>query len=89
MEHLYFTLFNFAVFGIVLWLDRRRARDYALLSAVGLAAAFIFENATTVLGFWQYHSGPYVPYVSVFTWLLYVPYLGFCYFIGGRLGGPK
>lgn len=89
MEHLYFTLFSFVVLGFVLWLDRQRLRDYALLSALGLIAALMFENVTTYLGFWIYHSEPKIVLVSLYTWLLYMPYLSFTYCIGNLVAGDK
>ena len=89
MEHLYFMLFNFVILGFVLWFDRRRLKDYFLLSILGLAAALVFENFTTLLGFWYYSSEPKILLVSLYAWLLYVPYLCFCYFLGGKLGGKK
>ncbi len=89
MEHLYFTLFNFVILGFVLWFDRRRLKDYALLSILGLAAALIFENFTAFLGFWYYSSEPKILLISLYTWLLYVPFLSFCCFIAGRLGGKR
>jgi hypothetical protein len=86
MEHIYFLLFNFIIFLVVVWFDRRIIRDYALLCFFGLVAALIFENITTYLGFWYYHSEPKIILISLYTWLLYMPYLGFCYFLGRRLG---
>ena len=84
MEHVYFLLANFAILAAVVWFDRKHLRDYIILSAVGLAAAFVFENFTTYFGFWIYHSEPKILLISLYTWLLYVPYLGFCYFVGRR-----
>jgi ABC-type enterochelin transport system permease subunit len=83
------VLFNFIILFIVVLLDRRRLKDYVLLSALGLAFALIFENVTTFLGFWYYHSEPKILLLSLYSWLLYIPYLGFCYFIGGKLGGKE
>jgi len=89
MLHEIFTLFNFIVLGIILFSDKKHIRKCALLFAVGLVCAFIFENLTTFLGFWYYHSEPKALLISFYTWILYVPYLGFCYFVGNRLGGMK
>lgn len=85
MEHLYFTLFNFAIFAVVLFIDRKRIKDYFLICILGLIGALIFENTTTYLGFWFYHSEPKIIFVSFYTWILYVPYLAFCYFAGQKL----
>jgi len=85
MLHAIFTMINFIALFCVLFIDRARARFYAVLFAAGLPAAFVFENVTTFLGFWVYHSEPKVLLISLYTWLLYMPYLGFCYFLGRRL----
>ena len=67
--------------------DRKNIRKYVLLNAIGLVLAYMFETATTYLGFWYYVSEPKIPLVSLYAWLFYVPYLSFCYYIGNRLGG--
>lgn len=87
LPHLFFALFNFAVLLVVLLVDKKNIKNYVLLGIFGLAAAFVFETATTALGFWYYHSEPKVFVISLYTWLLYIPYLSFCYFIGSRLAG--
>ncbi|MBI3036975.1 hypothetical protein HYY73_04480 [Candidatus Woesearchaeota archaeon] len=82
IAHSSFFLLNLALTAAVVVIDRRRIRDYFFLWLLGLAAAFVFETATTALGFWNYHSEPKVFLISLYTWLLYVPYLSFCYFVG-------
>lgn len=83
--HLFFTLINFAILIVVLFAERKNLKDYVFLGILGLVAAFVFETATTALGFWHYHSEPKIFIISIYTWLLYIPYLSFCYFIGNRL----
>ena len=83
--HLFFTLINFAILLVVLLIDRKNIKNYVFLGIFGLAAAFVFETATTALGFWYYHSEPKIPIISLYTWLLYVPYVSFCYFVGTKL----
>lgn len=85
MEHLYFFLLNFVVFLLIVLVDRKRWRDYLLLAILALAMGFVFENATTLMGFWHYHSEPKVLFVSFYSWLLYMPYLGFCYFASKKV----
>lgn len=85
MEHFYFLAVNFLVFFIILFVDRRRVKNYIILGAFTLVLAFIFENFTTYLGFWYYHSQPKLLLVSLYTWLLYIPYISFCYFVGKLL----
>jgi hypothetical protein len=85
MEHFEFFAIIFAIWLVVLIIDRKRIRDHALLSAIGLVAALIFENATIFLGLWIYNSEPKIVFLSLFTWLLYAPYLSFCYFIGSKI----
>ncbi|MFH1182265.1 MAG: hypothetical protein V1702_04860 [Candidatus Woesearchaeota archaeon] len=86
IPHYLFFIFNMLLFLLLFWKDKNHRKDYLLLSALGLVLAFIFENVTTYLGFWQYHSSPKVLFISLYTWLLYAPYLSFCYFIGNKLG---
>lgn len=85
MEHLHFFLMNFVAFLLMVLADRKRWRDYIILAVLGLAMALVFENATTLMGFWHYHSEPKVLLVSFYSWLLYIPYLGFCYFASRRV----
>jgi hypothetical protein len=85
MEHYLFVIINFLILGVILYIDRHRLKEYLGLFALGLLCAYIFETVTTLLGFWQYHSSPKIPIISMFTWVLYVPYLGFCYFLGDKL----
>ncbi len=87
MEHAHFLLLNIAVMAVLLFVDRKRMREYVFLFAVGLISAFMFENFTTWLGFWYYHSEPMIPFVSLYTWLLYIPFLGYCYFVSNRIAG--
>lgn len=85
MEHVYFFLLNFALFFAILLIDRKKWKTYALLSLFTLVAAFIFENFTVFIGLWYYHSEPKVLFLSLYTWLLYVPYINFCYFLSNKL----
>ena len=89
LQHSLFTLMNFVILLVVLLIDRKNFKNYVFLGIFGLAAAFIFETATTALGFWYYHSLPKIGIISFYTWLLYVPYLSFCYFIGVRFGASQ
>lgn len=85
MEHLFFLVFNFVLFLAILYLDKERFRDYVYLAVLGLILSFVLENLTTFAGLWQYHSEPKILLISLYTWLLYVPYLGFCYFISNKV----
>ena len=85
MEHLLFLALNYIVFLVLIYIDKKDWKTYAFISLVGLFLAFIFENVTTYWGFWYYHSEPKVPFVSLYTLLLYVPYLSFSHFIVRRL----
>lgn len=85
----YFTLINFIILGIILYIDRKRLKEYEILFVVAIVAAFIFENIAAFLGFWQYHTGFNILLISFYTWVLYLPHIGYCYFLGNRLGGEK
>ena len=85
MDHAYFLLINLIVFLVIAFVDRKRYMHYVLLGLVGLVLAFVFENLTTYLGFWYYLSEPKALFFSIYTWLLYIPYLGFCYFAASKV----
>jgi len=85
MDHLVFLIINFFIFFIILYLDKKNVRNYLYIAGIGLILAFIFENVTIASGFWLYHSEPKILLVSLYTWLLYVPYLGFCYFAANKV----
>jgi hypothetical protein len=87
MEHSLFFFINVVLFMGILFLERKRWKDYVLLGVFTLVAAFVFENATAYMGLWVYRSQPKVLLISLYAWLLYVPYIGYCYFLGRRLGG--
>jgi hypothetical protein len=89
MEHLVFFLLNLGVLAIILIIDKANIKKYVLLLSIGLVLAFIFETVTIYLGFWHYHSQPNVPLISLYTWLLYAPYLSYCYYIGNLFGGKN
>lgn len=83
--HYIFFIINIIIVFIILIIDKKNIKKYIFLSLLGLIFAFIFETATTNLGFWYYYSEPKIPIISLYTWLLYIPYLSFCYFIGNKL----
>jgi len=81
MEHFVFFLINLVVLAIILFIDRKKFKDYLWIIGLGLIFAYIFESLTTLAGFWYYHSLPLIPLVSLYTWLLYATYLSLVYFI--------
>lgn len=85
MEHVYLFLLNFLLCFLIVLLDRKKYKNYFLLWAIVLILSFIFENLTTYMGLWHYHVEPKVPFFSLYTWLLYVPYISFCYFISNKV----
>ena len=89
MLHEYFTLFNFFLLGVILYIERKRLKEYKILFVVAIISALIFENVTTYLGFWIYHSEPKIFLISFYSWILYLPYIGYCFFLGNKLWGEK
>jgi hypothetical protein len=85
MEHLSFLLINYIILILIIYIDRKEWKDYLFVSLLGLALAFFFENMTTYWGFWVYNSEPKVVFISLYTWLLYAPYLSFCRFFVRRV----
>ncbi len=80
MEHAYFFAINFAIFIAILLLDRTRWKNYIALGLLAMLLDVIFEVIPIGAGIWNYYSEPKVFGMSLYTWLLYIPYLGFCYF---------
>ncbi|MBU0472375.1 MAG: hypothetical protein KKF89_02620 [Nanoarchaeota archaeon] len=87
MSHFLFLILNTFVLSIILIIDRKNLKSYLLLSFLGLIVAFIFETVMTYYGFWTYYAEPKIPLISLCTWLMYIHYLAYSYFIGTRLGG--
>lgn len=85
MEHAYFFAVNFAVFIVILLLDRTRWKDYIALGLLAMLLDAIFEVIPIGAGIWNYYSEPNVFGMSLYTWLLYIPYLGFCYFASNKV----
>ena len=85
MESAYFLVVHLAVFAAVLFLDRKRWRGYALLGPLAMLLDLVFEAYPLSIGIWTYHALPKVAGLSLFAWLMYIPYLGFCYFAANRL----
>jgi hypothetical protein len=81
MQHYIFFIINLIILGSILFIDRKRLNDYYWIIGIGLLFAYVFETITTYLGFWQYHSLPLIPLISLYTWLLYATYLSLIYFI--------
>lgn len=89
MQQIIFLMIEVAVAVVIIALDRKRLRDYILLGLFTLACAYVLETACAFLGFWQYYAEPQIPIISLYTWLAYVPYISFCYFIGNRFNKKK
>jgi hypothetical protein len=87
MQQVVFFAINVIVFAAVCAVDRKYLKDYLFLCLFTLAIAFVFETACTFLGFWSYNSLPKIPLISLYVWLLYAPYISFCYFVANRIGG--
>jgi hypothetical protein len=85
MDYVYFFSLNWVLCLIVVLLNKTQYKTYFFLWAIVLLLSFIFENGTTYMGLWYYHAEPKVPFVSLATWLLYAPYISFCYFIANRV----
>jgi len=85
MEHFYFFLLNFFIFLIIVLVDKKKWKDYILLGLLALLFDAIFEIIPIATGIWVYNSQPKIFGMSLYTWLLYVPYLSMCYFISNKV----
>ncbi|MBI2580658.1 hypothetical protein HYV85_02520 [Candidatus Woesearchaeota archaeon] len=86
MPHFLFTLLNFALLLVILLIDRKHLKDYLFIGVLGLVLDLIFEQIPVRAGFWVYNSEPIIFGISFYVWILYLPYLSICYFLGNRLG---
>ena len=85
MEHAYFLILNFSVFLAIVFYDRKRWKAYALLGLLAMLLDAAFEILPLAAGIWQYRSEPIIFNLSLYAWLLYIPYLGFCYFAANKV----
>jgi hypothetical protein len=87
MQQAVFFAINFLILAAVCIVDKRYIRRYFLLCVFTLACAFVFETVCTFMGFWSYYALPKIPLISLSSWLLYAPYISFCYFVANRISG--
>ncbi len=85
IEHLHFFLFNFIVFLAIIIADRKRYKDYIFLGLLALVLDLVFEIYPISIGIWTYYSHPIILGISLYTWLLYIPYISFCYFVANKV----
>jgi len=85
MEHAYFLILNFAAFLAIVFYDRKKWKTYISLGLLAMLLDLFFEMLPLSAGIWQYHSEPIIFGLSLYAWLLYIPYLGFCYFAANRV----
>ncbi len=85
MEHYLFVVLFTIPLLVILLIERKQFKKYLSLGITVMVAAFILENTTTYLGFWHHLSTPHIPYVSVWTLILYLHYISFCYYFGNRV----
>ena len=85
MESIVFVYINFFILALILFLERKEIKNYILLGIMGLIMGLIFEEFTTYFGMWYYHTEPKLWLVSIYSWILYFPYLSFCYFASKKV----
>ena len=82
MQQIVFFIIEMLVAVAIFAIDRKRIRDYILLSLFTLVCAYILETGSTFLGFGIIITMPQIPIISLYTWLAYIPYISICYFLG-------
>ena len=85
MEHYVFFLMNIGILLIVYYFDRKKIKDHLILGIIAFFGAIAFEILPILLGFWTHHAEPKVWIFSVFSFLLYFPFISFSYFAANRL----
>ena len=87
MEHIFFVIFNFLILAIILTIDKKNIKNYLFLGLFAMLLDTFFEQVPIHAGFWFYFSDPKFLGFSLYMWILYIPYLSMCYFIGNKLAG--
>lgn len=85
VDHSIFFLLITAPFLMILWIDRKNLRTYVQLGLFAVILDLIWDPIGIHFNLWYYNSLPQVFGVSIYTLILYVHYLTFCYFFGNRL----
>lgn len=85
MKHYVFVLFNFLITGTIFLIDKKNIKDYISLGLIAMLADLFFEQIPILAGFWSYNSSPKILGFSFYMWILYLPYLTICYFVGNKL----
>ena len=85
MRQAVFILLLTIPYAAIIWLERKNLKYYVALGVFALCADIVFEAPFAVpLGFWNYYGTAQLFGISVWTLILYIHYLGFCYFLGNK-----
>ncbi|HIH31231.1 TPA: hypothetical protein HA235_00840 [Candidatus Woesearchaeota archaeon] len=85
MEHSIFLLINFALMGIVYYIDRENILDHIVLGILAFFGAIVFEIIPIMFGFWTHYSEPKIWLLSLYSFLLYFPFISFSYFLARKV----
>ena len=85
IDHLTFFLIITLPFLIIVWIDRGNAKTYLKLGIFAIVLDLIWDPIGLYFGLWYYNTWPQVLGISVYTLVLYLHYLTFCYFFGNKL----
>ena len=85
MEHYLFFLTHLMILLFVIFYDIKNYKIYVFLGLLVMLFDMIFEIIPIAYGIWTYNALPKIFGISLYTLLLYVPYLGFCYFAANKV----
>jgi len=84
MTHIIFFIFSMILWLIILCVDRKDIAKYLTFGALAALLAVPFELLSTWIGVWVHYSQPQVLGLSVYSILLYFPFVGFTYFLAKK-----
>ena len=85
MEHLTFFILNLAALVVIYYIDRKNLTIHLSLGIMAFFAAIAFEIVPILGGFWVHHSTPKIGLFSVYSFLLYFPFISFSYFLANKI----
>jgi len=87
MDHLVFLIINIIILLLIYYFDRKHLKDHIILGVLAFFGAIAFEIIPLLLGFWSHNSTPKIWIFSVYSFILYFPFISISYFLANKLGG--
>jgi len=85
MQHYVFLIINIAVLLVIYYVDRKNIKTHLWLGIIAFFGAIAFEIIPLLMGFWTHYSQPKIWIFSVYSFILYFPFISISYFLGKKL----